>query len=79
MRYLRKRKMRSYVKVPCDEELNNIMGYSTPKVTFDGDGSAVITFEDKYGGLVRVVESPDGAVREVVRSIPKNWSNTSGI
>ena len=78
MKYLKKRKMSSYVRVPCDEELNNFTGYPMPKVTFDGDGNTIITFEDSHGNIVRAVESPDGALREV-RSIQKNWSNTSGI
>lgn len=78
MKYLRKRKMSSYIRVPCNEELNNIMGYSMPKVTFDENGNAIITFEDRYGNIVRAVESPDGAIREI-RSIPKYLGNTSGI
>lgn len=78
MKYLKKRKMSSYVRVPCDEELNNFTGYSMPKVTFDGDGNAIITFENRFGDIVRAVESPDGAIREI-RSIPKYWGNTSGI
>lgn len=70
--------MSSYVRVSCDEELNNFTGYPMPKVTFDGDGNAIITFKDRYGNIVRAVESPDGAIREV-RTIPKSWGNTSGI
>ena len=78
MKYLRKRKMSSYIRVPSDEELQNFMGYYGPKITIDEEGNAVITFEDKYGNLIRAVESPDGTIKEI-RSIPKNWSNTSGI
>lgn len=65
MKYLKKRKMSSYIRVPCDEELNSFTGYSMPKVTIDEDGSVVITFEDKYGNLVRVIENPDGGIREI--------------
>lgn len=78
MRYLKKRKMSSYIRVPCNEELNNIMGYSMPKVTFDEVGNVVTTFEDSHGNIVRIVESSDGVIREI-KSIPKNWGNTSGI
>lgn len=67
--------MSSYVRVPSDGELQNLMGYSMPKVTFDEEGNAIITFEDRYGNIVRAVESPDGAIREI-RSIPKELVST---
>lgn len=78
MKYLKKRKMSSYVRVPSDEDMQHFGGYPMPKVTFDEVGNVITTFENSHGNIIRVVESPDGVIREIKSISPKSWGNTSG-